>query len=73
MNLVKATTLPVRLWMSFEVTGSFMSMITLIFPRLASMPRWVIMKPKNFPEPTPKAYLLGFNCWKYAHKATHLM
>ncbi|KAB2600452.1 hypothetical protein D8674_010723 [Pyrus ussuriensis x Pyrus communis] len=31
MNLVKATTLPVRLWMSFEVTGSFMSMIALIF------------------------------------------
>ncbi|KAB2597148.1 hypothetical protein D8674_000068 [Pyrus ussuriensis x Pyrus communis] len=31
MNLVKAATLPIRLWMSFEVTGSFMSMIALIF------------------------------------------
>ncbi|KAB2630918.1 S ribonuclease [Pyrus ussuriensis x Pyrus communis] len=31
MNLVKVATLPVRLWMSYEVTSSFMSMIALIF------------------------------------------
>ncbi|KAM1758296.1 hypothetical protein ACFX11_007441 [Malus domestica] len=59
MNLVKAATLPVRLWMSFEVTSSFMSKIALIFSGLASMPRWFIMKPKNLPKPTPKAHLLG--------------
>ncbi|KAM2681637.1 hypothetical protein EV2_013277 [Malus domestica] len=65
MNLVKAATLPVRLWMSFEVTGSFMSMIALIFSRLASMPRWLIMQPKNLPEFTPKAHLLRFNLIRY--------
>ncbi|KAM2706140.1 hypothetical protein EV1_035261 [Malus domestica] len=65
MNLVKAATLPVRLWMSFEVIGYFMSRIALIFSGLASMPRWLIMKPKNLPEPTPKAHLLGFNLIRY--------
>ncbi|KAB2597326.1 hypothetical protein D8674_000246 [Pyrus ussuriensis x Pyrus communis] len=39
MNLVKATTLPVRLWMSFEVTGSFMSMIALNFSGLHDITR----------------------------------
>ncbi|KAB2628783.1 hypothetical protein D8674_033578 [Pyrus ussuriensis x Pyrus communis] len=39
MNLVKAATLPVRLWMSFEVTSSFMSMIALIFSGLHDITR----------------------------------
>ncbi|KAB2619948.1 hypothetical protein D8674_039435 [Pyrus ussuriensis x Pyrus communis] len=39
MNLVKAATLPVRLWMSFEVTGSFMSIIALIFSGLHDITR----------------------------------
>ncbi|KAM2614281.1 hypothetical protein TB2_028923 [Malus domestica] len=68
MNLVKAATLPVRLWMPFEVISSFMSRIALIFSGLALMPRWLIMKPKNLPEPTPKTHLLALNLIRYLFK-----
>ncbi|KAB2595285.1 hypothetical protein D8674_030735 [Pyrus ussuriensis x Pyrus communis] len=39
MNLVKAATLPVRLWMSFKVIDSFMSIIVLIFSGLHDITR----------------------------------
>ncbi|KAM2951474.1 hypothetical protein COP2_000969 [Malus domestica] len=73
MNLVKTATLPVRLWMSFEVTGSVMSRIALIFSGLASMPRWLIMKPQNLPEPTSKAHLLGFNLIRYLFRMVKVL
>lgn len=59
MNLVRAATHPVRLWMSFTVFGTFMSKMARIFSRLAQMPHWLIMKSRNLPEAKPKAHYVG--------------
>ena len=60
-NLLKAVTRPVRNWTSLILYGGFISRIALIFSGFASIPLYETMNPRNFPDTTPKAHLLGFN------------
>ena len=60
-NLLRAATRPVRDCTSLIFCGGFISRIALIFSGLASIPLCETMNPRNFPEATPKAHLLGFN------------
>jgi hypothetical protein len=39
--------------------GAFMLVMAEIFSGLASMLRWLMMKPSNLPDGTPKTHLLG--------------
>jgi hypothetical protein len=48
--------------------GAFVSVMAEIFLGLASMPRWLMMKPSSFPEGTPKAHLLGLIFHWYSRK-----
>lgn len=59
MNMLKATTLPVKHRTSFGLVGDYMSIKACIFLGLASMAIWVTMRPKNLPLLTPKAHLVG--------------
>jgi hypothetical protein len=38
--------------------GAFMLVMAEIFLGLASMPRWLMVKPSSFPEGMPKTHLL---------------
>jgi hypothetical protein len=40
--------------------GAFMLVMAEIFSGLASMPRWLMMKPSSLPDGTPKTHLFGF-------------
>jgi hypothetical protein len=40
---------------------AFMLVVAEIFSGLASMSRWLMMKPSSFPEGTPKMHLLGLS------------
>ena len=55
-NRLKAAILPVRRWTSFIPDGDGMSSTTIILFGFASIPRWLTMKPRNFPADTLKAY-----------------
>ena len=61
INLLSAVTRPVRDWTSLILYGGCISRIALIFSRFALIPLCETMNPRNFPDATPKAYLLGFN------------
>jgi hypothetical protein len=39
-----------------------------IFSGLASMPRWLMMKPSSLPDGTPKTHLFGLSFQRYSHK-----
>jgi hypothetical protein len=39
-----------------------------IFLGLASMPRWLMMKPSSFPEGTPKMHLFGLSFHRYSRR-----
>ena len=45
--------------------GDGMSSTAFILSGFASIPRWLTMKPRNFPADTPKAHLTGFNFMLY--------
>ena len=45
--------------------GDGMSSTTFILSGFASIPRWLTMKPRNFPTDTPKAHLAGFSFMLY--------
>ena len=47
--------------MSLMFEGGSISSTTFFLSRFASIPRLLIVKPKNFPAETPKAHLVGFN------------
>lgn len=59
-NLFKAATFLVKLCISFTILGDVISMIALTFIGFASILYWDTMKPRNFPEETPKTHLVGF-------------
>lgn len=61
INLLRATTLPVRHWISFMVHSGGISMIVWIFSRFTYIPLFEIIKPKNLPTRTPKAHFSGFS------------
>ena len=60
-NRLKAVILPVRRYTSFIPEGDGMSSTAFILFGFASIPRWLTMKPRNFPANTPKAHLAGFS------------
>jgi hypothetical protein len=39
-----------------------------IFSGLASMPRWLMMKPSSLPDGTPKMHLFGLSFQRYSRK-----
>jgi hypothetical protein len=39
-----------------------------IFSGLASLPRWLMMKPSSFPDGTPKIHLFGLSFQWYSRK-----
>jgi hypothetical protein len=59
MNLFRAAIHPVSFYISLIVAGASMSVIAVIFTRLASIPRLLTMNPSNFPEVLRKRTLLG--------------
>jgi phage protein U len=48
--------------------GAFMLVMAEIFSGLASMPRWLMMKPSSLPDGTPKTHLFGLSFQRYSHK-----
>jgi len=62
---------PMRHWTSLMLVGLRISIIASHFSRLASMPRWVSMNPKNLPQSTPNTNLSGLRrrlYWRNAEK-----
>jgi hypothetical protein len=68
MNLFKASMHPVSFCTSLMQVGAFILVIVEIFSGLASMPRWLMMKPSSFPEGTPKTYLFGLSFHWYSRR-----
>jgi hypothetical protein len=56
MNLFKAVMHPVSFCTSLMQVGAFIFVMAEIFSGLASMPRWLMMKPSSFLEGTPKTH-----------------
>jgi hypothetical protein len=61
INLFKAAMHPVSFWTSLMQLGALMLVMEEIFSGLASMPRWLRMKPSSFPDGTPKTHLFGLS------------
>jgi hypothetical protein len=61
MNLFRAAMHPVSFCMSLMQVGAFMLVLVKIFSGLASMPRWLMMKPSSLPDGTPKTHLFGLS------------
>jgi hypothetical protein len=68
MNLFRAAMHPVSFCTSLMHVGSFMLVMAEIFLGLASMPRWMMMKPSSLPDGTPKTHLFGLIFQRYSHK-----
>jgi hypothetical protein len=52
---------PMSFCTSLMQVGAFILVMAEIFLGLASMPRWLMMKPSSFPEGTPKTHLFGLS------------
>jgi hypothetical protein len=50
---------PVSFWTSLMHVGAFMLVMAEIFSGLASMPRWLMMKPSSLLEGTSKTHQLS--------------
>jgi hypothetical protein len=61
MNLFKAAMHPVSFWTPLMQLGALMLVMAEIFSGLASMTRWMMMKPSSFPDGTPKTHLFGLS------------
>jgi hypothetical protein len=61
MNLFKAAMHPESFCTSLMQVGAFILVLAEIFSGLASMPRWLMMKPSSFPEGTPNTHLFGLS------------
>jgi hypothetical protein len=61
MNLFKA-------WTFLMQVGALILVMVEIFSGLASMPRWLMMKPSSFPDGTPKTHLFGLSFQRYSRK-----
>jgi hypothetical protein len=57
---------PVSFWTSLMLVGALMLVMAEIFSGLASMPRWLMMKPSSLPEGTPKTHLFGLSFQQYS-------
>jgi hypothetical protein len=70
MNLFSAAMHPVSFWTSLMLVGAFILVMAEIFSGLASMPRWLMMKPSSLPEGAPKTHLcvvLNVCCFKFCY------
>lgn len=61
MNRFRDISFPVRLYTSLISRGDLMYVIAYIFFGLDSIPRWLTMNPKSYPEHTPNAHFSGLN------------
>jgi hypothetical protein len=68
MNLFRAAMHPVSFCTSLMEVEAFMLVMAEIFSGLASMPRWLMMKPSSFPDGTPKTHLFGLSFQRYSRK-----
>jgi hypothetical protein len=68
MNLFKAAMDPVSFCTSLMQVGAFILVMAEIFSGLASMPRWLMMKPSSFPDGTLKTHLFGLSFQWYSHR-----
>jgi hypothetical protein len=68
MNLFKAAMHPVSFCTSLMQVGAFILVMAEIFSGLASMPRWLMIKPSSFPEGTPKTHLFGLSFQRYSRR-----
>jgi hypothetical protein len=66
INLFKAAMHPMSFCTSLMQVGAFILVMAEIFSGLASMPRWVMMKPSSFLEGTPKTHLFGLSFHWYS-------
>ena len=57
INRFKAAIIPVSFCTSFGFRGGCKLLIALIWSRFTSIPLWVTMYPRNFPDPTLKEHL----------------
>jgi hypothetical protein len=57
MNLFRAAMHPVSFCTSLMHVGAFILVMAEIFSGLASMSRWLMMKPSSLPDSTPKTHL----------------
>jgi hypothetical protein len=48
--------------------GAFKLVMAEIFSGLASMPRWLMMKPSSLLEGTPKMHLFGLSFQRYSRR-----
>ena len=71
-NLLRAATHPMSDWTSLIFCGGFISSITWILLRLALISLCETIKPRNFPDDTPKAHLLGFNFMLYYRNVSNV-
>ena len=71
-NLFNATTRLVNLCTSLTVLGEVTSSMALIFTGFASIPRWDTIKPRNFPNETPKRHLAGLSFILYFLKVSNI-
>jgi hypothetical protein len=65
MNLFRAAMHPVSFCTSFMHVGAFMLVMAEIFSGLASLPRWLMMKPSSLPDGTPKTHLFRLSFQRY--------
>jgi hypothetical protein len=68
INLFRAAMHPVSFWTSLMDVGAFMLVMAEIFSGLASMLRWLMMKPSSLPEGTPKMHLFGLSFQQYSRR-----
>jgi hypothetical protein len=68
MNLFRAAIHPVSFCTSLKHVGAFMLVMAEIFSGLASMPRWLMMKPSSLLDGTPKTHLFGLSFQRYSRK-----
>jgi hypothetical protein len=61
MNLFRAAMHPVNFCTSLIHMRAFMLVMVKIFSGLASMPRWLTMKPSSLPDGTSKTHFFGLS------------
>ena len=61
MNLFRVAIRLVSLCTSFTLLNEVMSSMALTFSRLASIPHWETMNPKNLLDETPNTHFAGFS------------
>ena len=70
INLLRTAILQVKLWTSFVLLEDRMLIRAYIFLGLASIPRWLTIKPRNFSEATLNTHFSGFSFIRYFLKTT---